>query len=328
MKILVTGATGFIGSWMCKKLSNEGHQIKVLVRPNSDLTELKAVEHSVAQGDITNLDSLIEASKDVDSIFHLAGLVGYSKQARTAMEKVNVTGTENIVKACIKNNIEKMLYFSSVVAIGSSYTKDQVLNENSPYQISNLNLGYFETKKRAEEIVVKAYKDQKLQPIIVNPTTVYGPGDSKKGSRKTQLKVARGKFPFYSSGGVNVVSVSEVIEASYKAFMGAAVPGERHILAGENITIKQLFSLIAKQAGVKPPAIYLPNSIVHTVGKLGDYLESIGRSGPLNSENAWTATMYHWFDSTKAQKKLGLTVVPAEECIKQSVDWMRENNYL
>ena len=328
MKILITGATGFIGSWMCKKLYKEGHQIKVLCRSSSDLSELDSIEYEKVIGDITDLDSLISATKDVDSVFHLAGLVGYSKKARPLMEKVNVLGTQNVVNACTINNIEKMLYFSSVVAIGSSFDKKTVLNEESEYKIGRLNLGYFETKKKAEELVVQAYNENKLQPIIVNPTTVYGPGDSKKGSRKTQLKVAKGKFPFYSSGGVNVVSIHEVIEASYKAFMGAANPGERHILAGENITIKPLFDLIAKHAEVKPPHIYLPNPILHAIGKAGDALEAIGKSGPLNSENAWTATMYHWFDSTKAQKKLGLNVVSADECIKQSVDWMIDNNYL
>lgn len=328
MKVLITGATGFIGSWMCKKLFHEGHQIKVLTRPSSNLSDLEEIEYESVQGDITDLNSLINATKDVDSVFHLAGLVGYSKQAREMMERVNVLGTQNVIKACVSNNIEKILYFSSVVAIGSSFSKNNILNENSEYQIGHLNLGYFETKKKAEELMVDAFKKGQLQPIIVNPTTVYGPGDSKKGSRKTQLKVAQGRFPFYSSGGVNVVSVHEVINTSYKAFMGAADPGERHILAGENITIKQLFNSIAKHAGVKPPSIYLPNPLLHVIGKTGDMLEAIGKSGPLNSENAWTATMYHWFDSAKAQKKLGLKVVSADECIKQSVDWMINNKYL
>ena len=328
MKILITGASGFIGSWMCKKLFEEGHEIKVLCRPTSDLSELEGIEYEKVEGDITNLESLKVAFKDIEAVFHLAGHVGYSKQAHSLMEKINVQGTQNVVEACIANNIEKLLYFSSVVAIGSSFTKNNVLNEDSEFKIGHLNLGYFETKKRAEELVVQAHKDNKIQPIIVNPTTVYGPGDSKKGSRKTQLKVARGKFPFYSSGGVNVVSIHEVINASYKAFMGAAKPGERYILAGENITIKQLFETIAKHAHVKPPHIFLPNPLLHAIGKVGDLLESIGKSGPINSENAWTATMYHWFDSTKAQNELGLKVVSADECIKQSVDWMIENNYL
>ena len=320
-KTLITGANGFVGSWMTKYLIEKGHDVKVLVRKNSNLDELKGLDIEKVIGDITDADSLVNATKGVDSVFHLAGAVGYSKAARPLMDLVNVKGTQNVLEACISNNIENMLYFSSVTAIGAGFNKEEILNEDSEFNIHHLNLGYFETKHQAENLVIKACMENKINAKIVNPATIYGPGDLKKGSRKTQAKVAKGKFPFYTSGGVNIISIHDILKYSYEIYKDGN-PGERHILGGENITIKRLFELIAKAASVPPPKIYLPNPMVHAIGKLGDLLEAKGKKGPINSENAWTSTMFHWFDSSKVQKKFKMIPISAEVAIKESVSWL------
>lgn len=327
MKLLITGATGFVGGWLCKKLLQENHELRILHRTSSDLSDIDGLEYESFIGDVTDLNSLKKACQNVDSVFHLAGVVGYSKAARPLMQKVNVEGTKNLLEACIQNNIHRILHFSSVVAIGSSFKSDTILNEESPFNIHHLNLGYFETKHQAENLVLDATKSGRIEAVIVNPSTIYGPADAKKGSRKTQVKVAKGNFPFFTSGGVNIASVYDVVDATYQAWK-SGTPGKRHILAGENITIKQLFEYIAECAQVPPPKIFLPNALVHAIGKVGDLMEGLGKKGPLNSENAWTSTMYHWFDSTKAQAELGLRVTPAKECIKTSVDWMRSNGII
>jgi dihydroflavonol-4-reductase len=245
---------------------------------------------------------------------------------REAMEKVNVGGTGNVIEAIQQTRRSKLVYMSSVTAIGASFD-GKPLNENSPYNVKHLNLGYFETKKAAEDLVVEACRRGRVEAVILNPSTIYGAADAKKGSRKTQLKVAQGRLPFYTSGGVSVVSVHDVVGALLKA-REISRNGERYILAGENMTIKELFHRIAALAGVKPPRIYLPNFVVHGLGKAGDLMESFGRKGPLNSETAWTSTLFHWFDHSKAERELGFKPRPAQEALRESVEWMRNNGML
>ncbi len=323
MQVLVTGATGFLGGWLVRRLLDAGLDVRVLRREKSDLSELAGLKVQHAIGDVTDPKSLMDACNGVDTVFHLAGLIGYSRAARAAMEKVNVEGTSHVIEAVKANKVRKLVHLSSVVAIGASF-HGEVLNEQSPYNIQHLNLGYFETKKAAEDLVKAAFQRGEIDTVILNPSTIYGAGDARKGSRSTQKKVAKGKFPFYTCGGVNVVAVEDVVEAIYQAWQ-IGRSGERYILSAENMTIKKLFDSIAQEAHVAPPKIYLPNPVVHAIGAVGDILEKMGKKGPLNSENAWTSTLYHWFDSTKAQKELGFKPRPSIEAIRASVKWTEQH---
>jgi len=326
-KILVTGANGFLGSWVVRRLLNEGHQVYSLVRKTSDLSELKGIQTEYVYGDVTDLHSLLASFQGMDAIFHLAGVIAYKKSDRPQMDRVNVEGTRNVVEACRAAHVKRLVHLSSVVAIGASFSPDQILNEESPYNISHLNLGYFETKHQAEQIVKEAVQKNRLDAVILNPSTIYGPGDARKGSRKTQLKVAQGKFKFYTSGGVNVVAVEDAVDGIVSAWKKGR-SGERYILAGENLLIKELFELIASEAGQEPPRRLLPTPVLHGLGFVGDLMSSWGLKSPISRENAWTSTMYHWFDSSKAQRELDFKPRPAQMAISQSVKWIKENGLL
>lgn len=327
MKVLVTGANGFLGSWLTKALIQDGHDVYALVRANSDLSELKGIPCHYVYGDVTDLESLYKAFEGMDSIFHLAGLVAYKKSERRKMEKINVLGTANVIEACLAKGVRRLVHMSSVVAVGSSTTSDHVLDENSEYTIHDLDLGYFETKKAAEDLVVKAFREKKLDCVILNPSTIYGEGDAKKGSRKIQVKVAQGKFKFYTSGGVSIVAVEDVVRATLQAWKKGRA-GQRYILAGENITIKKLFEIIAEEAGVPAPKTKLPNWVLFSLGRIGDIMTEFGLKGPVSKENAQTSVMYHWFDHGKAEKDLDFHPRPAKEAIHNSVTWMKRNGLL
>jgi dihydroflavonol-4-reductase len=311
---------------LVRELLKRGDEVRVLHRPSSSLEELQGLNFVSRLGDVTDLDSLRDAMTGVDTVFHLAGVVGYSRAMRRLMEDVNVGGTKKVLEAMQQIPRPKLVYMSSVVAIGASYD-GSVLNENSPFNIHRLDLGYFETKKAAEDLVVDACRRGRIEAVILNPSTIYGAGDAKKGSRKTQVKVAQGKFPFYTSGGVSIVSVHDVVAAILRA-REVGRNGERYILSGDNITIEALFKKIAVIAGVKPPSIHLPNLVVRGLGKIGDGLEAVGKKGPINTENAWTSTLFHWFDHSKARRELGFKPRPADEALRESVEWMREHGYL
>ena len=289
--------------------------------------DLKGVNFKTLFGDVTDPVSLEKAFAGAQGVFHLAGVVAYRHEERAQMEKVNVQGTANVIQAAEKMKVPKILHLSSVVAIGASTSPKEILNENSPYTISKLNLGYFETKRKAE-ILVKAATDRgAFEAIIVNPSTIYGASDAKKGSRSVQVKVAQGRFPFYTPGGASIVGVEDVVDGIMKAW-DKGRSGERYILSHENWTVKELFTAIAQEAGVKPPAHKLPSFVLHSVGFIGDALRPLGVKGPVTRENAWTSTMFHWFDNSKARRELGFNPRPAREAIQKSVQWMKEHGLL
>ena len=326
MKVLVTGATGFLGGWLVKRLLAEGHHVRIIKRANSSLDELEGLKLEIFPGDVTDKASLIAATKDIDTVFHLAGVIGYSRSQRPAMERVNVEGTKNVIEACELNHVRKLVHLSSVVAIGASFDKVP-LNEESPFNVRSLHLGYFDTKHDAEQLLRDAVKAGRIDAVMLNPSTIYGPADAKKGSRSVQLKVARGKFPVYPPGGVSIVSVEDVVDAIMVVW-NKGRPAERYIISGENLLLKDVFRQIADFAGVKPPAIPLPRPAIFFLGKIGDQLEARGKKGPLNSETAWTSTLYHWFDNSKAKLELGLNPKPASYALEQSVRWMKDNHLL
>ncbi len=323
MKVLVTGATGFLGGWLVKRLLAEGHDVRIIKRVSSSLEELEGLKLDIVAGDVTDKESLIKACRGIDTVFHLAGLIGYSRAQREPMHKVNVVGTANVIEACRLNNVRKLVHLSSVVAIGASF--DRVpLNETSTYNVAHLHLGYFDTKYEAEALVRSAVLRGELDAVMINPSTIYGPADAKKGSRGVQLKVARGKFPMYPPGGVSIVSVDDVLDAIIAVWQKGK-PAERYIVSGENLLLKDVFDQIAAISGVKPPSIALPRPAIFALGAVGDVLEKFGKKGPVNSETAWTSTLYHWFDNSKAQNELGLKFKPASYALEQSVRWMKDN---
>lgn len=330
MRALVTGGNGFLGAHLIEKLLAEGIDVVAFVRRSSQMTELSSKSKlKFLYGDITDKESIIEALKksEADVVFHLAGYVGYKKSERALMEKINVAGTANTLEAMAQVRVPKLVHISSVVAIGAGYRRNEILDESSVYNLAPLDLGYFETKRKAEALVKEATKKGNIQSVILNPSTIYGPADANKGSRKTQVKVAQGKFKFYTSGGVNVVSVEDVIEGIFRGFTKGR-NGERYILAGENILIKELFEKIASMAGVPAPSIYMPDVLLHIIGKAGDIGTKLGFKMALSQENAWSATLFHWFKNEKAKTELGLEFKPADYSIRQSVEWMQENKLI
>lgn len=326
-QVLVTGANGFLGQWLCQALVNESHQVTALVRKPEACAFLEKIGCSLVAGDVTDLGSLQRSFQNKEAIFHLAGLIAYKRSDRAAMEQVNVLGTEKVLQAACKQKVGRLIHLSSVVAVGASENSEGVLNEDSPYNLKKYDFGYFETKRNAETLVLSESQRGNLDAVCVNPSTIYGAGDATKGSRKTQMKVAQGRFPFYTAGGVSVVAVEDVTKGILSAWKKGK-SGERYILSGENLTIKELFSLISKSAGVPPPRIRIPSLALSTLGHLGDLLTQIGISSSLSYENAKVATLFHWFDHSKATRELDFHPRPAKEAIEASVNWMRENGFL
>jgi len=326
MKILVTGGNGFLGSWVVKRLIEDNHQVKILHRPHSDLSSLNGLKFESAIGDVTDPQSLLMATKDSEAVFHIAGLISYSSKDNDLMKKINVQGTANVVDACIKAGVRRLIFTSSVVAVGASF-KPEILNEESPYTLQKFNLGYYNTKKEAEDLIIDAVKNRKLDAVIVNPAAMFGPGDAVKGSRKTQLKVVRGELPFYPPGGVNVLHVDDAVSAHIQALKKGR-SGERYILGGENLKIKDFFKMLAQAGGKKPPSIGLPSVALKGIYELSKVASKIGISFSSSSDSYLLSTLYHWYDSSKARQELEFRPRPAMSAIEESVAWSRAHGFL
>lgn len=318
-RALVTGATGFVGQHLVKKLLENNFEVITYGRRSPKISGTKL--H--IPGDILDKDLFAQAISTSEYVFHLAGLIAYQRHLRPQMERVNVEGTRNFVDGLRKSQrLEKAFYMSSVAAIGASF-QPTPLNEDSQFRIGELDLGYFETKRRAEELVVNASQSTRLPLYLANPSTIYGPGDFEKNSRSFQLKVAQGKILFYPPGGVNVVHIEDVTEAILK-ILEIGQPGRRYILSSENLTIKELFQTIAEIAGKKPPRVLLPQGLLKILGRTGDLINQINpATTSLSVENANTSCLFHWFDNLRARTELGVTFRPAKVAIQDSLDWAK-----
>lgn len=325
-QVLVTGATGFLGRHLVKDLIEKGVEVSILARKTSDLSFLPKGRFKIHFGDITDRLALLQACENKDIVYHLAGYIAYKRVDRPIMDKINIQGTANVIDACVTNHVAKLLHLSSVVTIGASF-KPQPINEDFAFNLGKYNLGYFETKRKAEKLIVRSYLEDGLKAYMINPSTIYGAGDATKASRKTQVKVAKGQFKFYPPGGVNVVYADDVIKAIHLC-LERGKPARRYIIGGENLTLKQLFETIADIAGVPPPSIPLPGFLLGTLGMVGDSLRAIGKETSLSSETAVTASLYHWFDNFRAIDELGFNPTPARTAIEESVSWMIKNRLL
>jgi len=331
-KVFVTGGTGFLGSHLLESLCREGFEVSALYRTDEKLELFKSQDKALSslpvdwvKGDLfSNTWSLA----GYDFVFHLAGHVGYTKEDRALMEKVNVEGTRSILDKidAVEGLKPRLIYSSSVVAVGASTEVDSALNEASYYNLSSYDFGYFETKRAAEKLV-QTFCKKGGDAIILNPSTIYGPRDMLKGSRKFQLKMAKGELSVCSHGGVSIVHVEDVCDVFLKAtFMGKS--GERYILSGDNITIKELLDEIANLSQVPQVKFILPTFLILMLGGFSSLLEKVGLKTGVSYENLRVATMYHWFENTKAKEHLDFQPRPFKDSLKDSLLWAKEKNLL
>ena len=319
MNCLVTGASGFIGSWLVRKLIHEGHRVRVLCRETSVFDLISDLEFEKAFGDITSAKTILPALKNIDTVFHLAGHIGYKKTDNELMEKVNVVGTQNIYTASLENNVKNFIFLSSVTAVGASQTPFQTLDENSEYNLAGIGFGYADSKRRAEKIVLQGNSSMKC--LALNPSTVYGPGDMLKSSRKNQLKALQGKLKFYPYGGVSVVGIHDVVDAIYKS-VELGEHGERYILSGDNLFIKDLMDKICFHGKSNPPKYQIPGALLDLMGFIGDHFTN---GKPIDSSTAKVIQLFHWYKNEKAIQKLEFKPSPSDIVIKSSVEWAQKN---
>jgi dihydroflavonol-4-reductase len=328
MEILVTGPDGLLGSNLVRELLKRNYKVSVLIEPGKDPFTLKHLEVKKYYGNILNPDDLSVVFKDKDIVFHCAASTSVIPARSKIVNRVNIEGTQNVINQALKHKIKRLIYVGTANSFSFGTNKDEPGEEGTPYISIKYGLDYMDSKYKAQQIVLKAVKENGLPAIVVNPTFMIGPYDSRPSSGAMILAIYKGKIPGYSKGGKNYVAVKDVAFAMANAIEMGRI-GECYILGNSNLSYKEAFNLIAHTIGGKEPKIKLPNLIVKTYGNINSLAASVFRFNPaITKELASISCDNHFYSVEKARKELLLPATPLQTAIKECFDWFKENKYL
>ena len=327
-KILVTGATGFIGSRLVEKLVSKGDDIFLLVRKTSDLAAISGVLDKVrlVYGDITDKASVEAAVKGMDLVYHTAGITYMGDRKNEQLYPINVDGTRYILQAAADSGVQRVLHVSSISAVGVAF-QGKPLDETAVWNFDLLRLEYARSKHLAEIAVAEAVKNG-LDCVIVNPAYVFGAGDVNFNAGRMIKDVYKRRLPCYPTGGICVVDV-EIVSETIIAAMEKGRTGERYIIGGDNITYKQLADTISKVTGAPRILFPFPFWLGKLLKPVIDILKEKGLVSKLfNLSMFRVASEYLYFDSSKAVNELGMRREPCENCLRKAFEWYRDRNML
>ncbi|GAA0530820.1 NAD-dependent epimerase/dehydratase family protein [Chitinophaga japonensis] len=313
--ILVTGGTGFLGSYLLRALVNAGQPVRALYRKQIP-DVLRDIQHQVQwlQGDILDIISLEEALQDVTQVYHCAAVVSFQPRHHREMMHVNIEGTANVVNLSLDAGVQKLVHVSSVAALGRA-KEGKMIDEDCEWQDSGNNSQYAISKYRSEMEVWRGIAEG-LPAVIVNPSIILGSGFWQDGGSGALVKNAWKEFPFYTSGVNGFVDVRDVVEAM-RLLMDSGISGERFVLSADNWSYYDLFSEMAAQLGRKPPHISVQPwmaEIVWRMEKLKGFFS--GRPPLVTRETARTAQLKVYYSSEKIQRLLpAFRFAPLKETI-------------
>ena len=329
-KVLVTGATGFVGAAVARLLVSRGYEIKTLVRAASPRKNLLGLNTELVQGDLKDKESLKEALKECEYLFHVAADYRLWSLNPQELYDNNVTGTENIMQAALDAGVKKIVYTSSVATLGLNKDASPA-NEDTLVAAEDMIGDYKKSKYLAEELVQKMVQEQDLPATIVNPSTPIGPGDIKPTpTGKLILDAAAGKIPAFVDTGLNWVHVDDVAMGHLLALEKGEI-GERYILGNENFSMKVLLQKIASITGRPAPKIQLSHNIVLPIAYIAEGWANLIRAkkepmATVSGVKLSKKKMY--FSIDKAKRDLGYQPGDVMIALKDAINWFKENNYL
>lgn len=319
---LITGASGFVGAAVLRRVLAEGMKVRALVRPSSQLANLEGLPIEVVHGDLQDPASLRNAVKGCGSLFHVAADYRLWALDPGQIYRSNVDGTVNLLRAAGDAGVERIVYTSSV-AVLKPYTDGTPADETTPTTLADMIGDYKRSKFLAEQEVMKLVRESGLPVVIVNPSTPVGPRDIKPTpTGRTIRDAALGKMPAYVDTGLNIVHVDDVGEGHWLAFEMGEI-GERYILGGEDMSLREILAYIAHLTGRSPPKVRLPHAVVLPIAYLSEFWARITRGSEPRATVAGVlmAKKKMFFSSEKAKRLLGYKPRPAQDALCDAVNY-------
>jgi dihydroflavonol-4-reductase len=327
MSVLVTGATGFVGSAVARALVHCGSQVRVLVRSGSDRGNLQGLPVQIAVGDLTDRASLERALTGCTALYHVAADYRLGARDPAQLYRNNVDGTRNILDAARHAGVERMVYTSSVATIGLPQDGSPG-EETTPVALVDM-IGHYKRSKYLAEDLVRDAARTGFSVVIVNPSTPIGPGDVKPTpTGQIVLDAARGRTPAYVDTGLNIVHVDDVAAGHLLAFHRGRA-GERYILGGQDMTLREILVQIAQLVGRKPPRIRLPHAALMPIAFVAEaFAKASGRGTRITVESVRMSRKRMFFSSAKAIRDLGYSSRAPLAAFEDALAWFRERGLL
>lgn len=328
MKVLVTGASGFVGSHVARLLAERGDRVRALVRRTSRIDNLTDLDCEPVYGDLQDLDSLRQAVKGCEALFHVAA--DYRLWARDPKElyRSNVEGTTNILRAAQEADIQKIVYTSTVGTLGIP-PNGAAGTEETPVTLDDMVGHYKRSKFLAEEQARRFVEKEGLPVVLVHPSTPVGENDIKPTpTGKVIVDFLNRRMPAYIQTGLNLIDVRDVAQGHLLA-LERGVPGQRYILGNQNLTLQEILAMLAEITGLAAPRRQIPYGLAYAVAQVDNWLfGSLLRCEPhIPLEGVKMARKLMFFDASKAVRELGLPQSPVRDALARAVEWFRAHGY-
>ena len=327
-RVLVTGASGFVGSAVARIARERGFDVRVVIRKTSSRQNLEGLDAEVVIGDMRDEASMRAAMKGVRYLLHVAADYRIWARDPGEIERANLEGTEATMRAALAEGVERIVYTSSVATLKVS-PAGEIVDETKPAQAHQTIGAYKRSKVLAERAVERMVANDGLPAVIVNPSTPIGPRDVKPTpTGRIIVEAATGKIPAFVDTGLNLVHVDDVANGHFLA-LERGVIGERYILGGENLSLQQMLADIAGLAGRKPPTIKLPRGPLYPLAIGAElYAKFSGKEPFVTVDGLRMSKNKMYFTSAKAERELGYKARPYGEGLSHALDWFRANGYL
>ncbi|MCH7591453.1 MAG: NAD-dependent epimerase/dehydratase family protein [Planctomycetes bacterium] len=328
MPIFITGGTGFLGVNLVRALVSRGERCRLLVRPNSPRIGLDLPEIEFVPGDVTDRDSLRQAMRGCDRVFHLAAWVQATPWGMNEARRVNVEGTRNVAECALETGVRKLVHVSSIATIGCG-SIEHPANEASTWNVQGRHLPYYQTKREAEQVIISAV-ERGLNAVIVNPTYLVGPWDIKPSAGRILIQIITKRLRgFPTRGGINFVDVRRVADGLIRA-MDKGCTGRRYVMGGENLSYRAYLERVERVSGIRAFRLPMPYAALFPFAAAGS---ALGRVFPaafrdVNLCVLHSAFMEHYVRSDRARDELGFEVTPIDDAIGAAIDWFCEHGYL
>jgi dihydroflavonol-4-reductase len=328
MLAFVTGATGFVGTHVARALADRGADLRLLVRSSSDTRNIEGFKADRVTGDLREPVSIEKAMQGCDTVFHVAADYRLWVRDPDSMYRSNVEGTRAVLQAARKNRVRRVVYTSSVATMGFT-GNGHPADENSPVSLANMIGPYKRSKFMAEQVALEAARDG-MDVVVVNPTTPVGERDIRPTpTGRIVLDFLKKKFPAYVDTGLNLVDVAACAQGHIAA-LEKGRSGERYILGGENLTLKQILDKLAAITGLTSPRVKVPYALALATGVVDELVTGrlMGGEPRATIDAVRMGRKKMFVTSAKAERELGWKSLPVNDALHRAVDWFRENRYV